>query len=119
MTSHSPYHLSNPSQGHLNPFTWLVHRLRHWLDGIAITNPRQAAWICRLIPASCPFERDIRLGSRTVHIPALCRINPLYEQLIALRLRASSYLVQSSRSGFSSSFQQPDSHPVQESPSCP
>lgn len=122
MTSHSPYHLSNPSHrpwGPFHPLAWLVYGLREWLDGIAISNPQQARWICRLIPASCPFERDIRLGSRTVHIPALCRINPLYEQLIALRLRAADYLAQSARSDPSSAFRQPNSHPVQEKPSCP
>lgn len=75
-----------------NPFKLILSWLRHWLNSIEIEGSRQAGWICRLIPSSCPFERDIRLGSRTFHIPAFCRINPLYEQIIALRLRASEYL---------------------------
>ncbi|MEN9230259.1 MAG: Mo-dependent nitrogenase C-terminal domain-containing protein [Thermostichus sp. DG02_5_bins_236] len=114
MTYHSLNHTRYPSRrfwGLHNPVAWLVHRLRQWLDAIAITSPRQARWICRLIPASCPFERDIRLGPRTVHIPALCRINPLYEQLIALRLRAVAY--QTHAPG------QPEPCSSQEKPSCP
>ncbi len=62
--------------------------LRRWLDGIEFTSYGSARWICRLIPSSCPFERDITLWGRTVHIPALCSINPLYEEVIGLRLRA-------------------------------
>lgn len=84
---------------------------RRWLNSIEIRGSRQARWICRLIPASCPFERDIRLGSRTVHIPALCRINPLYEEIIALRLRAAAYLAEAAA--------QPQPPSSQEIPSCP
>ncbi|MFS8874259.1 hypothetical protein ACVW0B_002102 [Thermostichus sp. MS-CIW-23] len=83
---------------------------RRWLNSIEIRGSRQARWICRLIPASCPFERDIRLGSRTVHIPALCRINPLYEEIIALRLRAAAYLAEAAA--------QPQPPSSQEIPSC-
>ncbi|MEN9224151.1 MAG: Mo-dependent nitrogenase C-terminal domain-containing protein [Thermostichus sp. HHBFW_bins_43] len=79
-----------------HPFKRLLDWLRRWLNSIEIKSLRQARWICRLIPASCPFERDIRLGSRTLHIPALCRINPLYEPIIALRLRAAHYLANAS-----------------------
>jgi hypothetical protein len=46
-----------------------------------------------LIPAQCPFERDICvLGRCFLHIPPLCKLNPLYEQLVALRFRALCYL---------------------------
>ncbi len=78
-----------------NPFKLVLDWLRHRLNSIEIKGFQQATWICRLIPTSCPFERDIHLGSHTLHIPALCRINPLYEQIIALRLRAALYLANS------------------------
>jgi hypothetical protein len=46
-----------------------------------------------MIPAQCPFERDVKLfGHKIVHIPPLCKLNPIYEQLVGLRFRALSYL---------------------------
>jgi hypothetical protein len=46
-----------------------------------------------MIPAQCPFERDVKLfGDKVVHIPAMCKLNPLYNQLVGLRFRALSYL---------------------------
>lgn len=68
--------------------------LRNWLNRIQIKNRRSAHLICRLIPGRCPFERDISLLGRTVHIPALCKINPLYNEVVNLRLRALTYLAQ-------------------------
>ncbi|MBE9215095.1 hypothetical protein IQ247_20915 [Plectonema cf. radiosum LEGE 06105] len=42
-----------------------------------------ARFLCRVIPASCPFASDIKLfGDLIVQIPPLCKLNPLYEQLI-------------------------------------
>ncbi len=67
--------------------------LRNWLDGIQIQDPQLARRLCKLIPSTCPFERDVTLFGRTIfHIPALCKLNPLYEQLVALRYRALCYL---------------------------
>ncbi|GAX37270.1 Mo-dependent nitrogenase C-terminal domain-containing protein [Nodularia sp. NIES-3585] len=67
--------------------------LRDWLDGLEIQDPRVARFLCKMIPSQCPFERDITLfGRKIVHIPPLCQINPLYEQLVGLRFRALSYL---------------------------
>ncbi|WP_414551926.1 Mo-dependent nitrogenase C-terminal domain-containing protein [Anabaena sp. CCY 0017] len=67
--------------------------LRDWLDELEIHDPRVARFLCRMIPSQCPFERDITLfGRKIVHIPPLCQINPLYEQLVGLRFRALSYL---------------------------
>jgi hypothetical protein len=66
--------------------------LRRWLDGLEIKNRRLAHLICRLIPCCCPFERDLTILGRTVHIPALCKLNPLYDELVGLRLRALAYL---------------------------
>jgi tellurite resistance protein len=67
--------------------------LRDWLDGLDIQDPRVARFLCKMIPSQCPFERDITLfGRKIVHIPPLCKINPLYEQMVGLRFRALSYL---------------------------
>jgi Mo-dependent nitrogenase C-terminus len=71
----------------------LLAPIRNWLDRIEIKDIQTAKKICRLIPASCPFERDMKLFGRTLfHIPALCRINPLYQDLITLRFRAEIFL---------------------------
>lgn len=67
--------------------------LREWLDGLEMHDPRVARFLCKLIPSQCPFERDVTLfGRKIVHIPPLCKVNPLYEQLVGLRFRALSYL---------------------------
>ncbi len=48
-----------------------------------------------MIPAQCPFERDVVLfGRKIVHIPPMCKLNPLYEQLVNLRFRALTYLAE-------------------------
>lgn len=63
------------------------------LDGITITDPQTAHLICRLIPAQCPFERDVKIkGHLLFHIPAMCKLNPLFDQLIDLRFRALTFL---------------------------
>ncbi|MEH2085699.1 Mo-dependent nitrogenase C-terminal domain-containing protein [Nostoc sp.] len=70
-----------------------LHPLQDWLDGLDIQDPRVARFLCKMIPAQCPFERDVTLfGRKIVHIPPMCKINPLYEQLVGLRFRALSYL---------------------------
>lgn len=67
--------------------------VRKWLDGLEIDDPNVARFLCKMIPAQCPFERDVKLfGHKIVHIPPLCKLNPLYEQLVGLRFRALSYL---------------------------
>lgn len=67
--------------------------VREWLDGMRVQDPKVAHFLCRLIPSQCPFERDVVLfGKKVVHIPPMCKINPLYEQLVGLRFRALSYL---------------------------
>ncbi len=72
----------------------LLKPLRHWLDGIEIHDAKQARFVSKMIPAQCPFERDLKIFGRTVaHIPPLCKLNPLYDQLVGLRLRALCYLV--------------------------
>ncbi len=71
----------------------LLDLLRHWIDAIEIHNHNLAEFLCKIIPAQCPFERNIQLFHHTVwHIPPLCKLNPLYEQLVGLRYRSLSYL---------------------------
>ncbi len=72
----------------------LLKLLRQWLDKIEIDDPEIARFLSNVIPAQCPFERDIILFGRKVgHIPPLCKLNPFYEQLVGLRFRALCYLV--------------------------
>lgn len=71
----------------------LLHPLRRWINTQQITKAQTAHRIAKLIPAQCPFERDIAVFGHTVaHIPPLCKINPLYEELMALRFKALCYL---------------------------
>ena len=59
-----------------------------WMDGLDPSDPEVARFLVRLIPAQCPFERDVKLfGWKLVHITPMCKINPLYDQLVALRFR--------------------------------
>ena len=68
--------------------------LRQWLDSLEIQNRKLAKFIAKLIPAQCPFERDIMLfGRKIAHIPPMCKLNPLYDQFVFLRFRALCYLV--------------------------
>ncbi|NJO42324.1 MAG: nitrogenase [Cyanobacteria bacterium CRU_2_1] len=76
-----------------SPSCNLLQPIRQWLDDFEIRNAKTAHFIAKRIPAQCPFERDIKLFDRTVvHIPPLCKLNPLYEQFVGLRFRALCYL---------------------------
>ncbi|MDJ0843547.1 Mo-dependent nitrogenase C-terminal domain-containing protein [Crocosphaera sp.] len=76
-----------------HPHPDLLHPLKDWLDGMDIHDPSLARFICKMVPPQCPFERDVKLfGHKVVHIPPLCKLNPLYEQLVGLRFRALCYL---------------------------
>ena len=71
----------------------ILQPLRQWLDSLETHDAKVAKWVCTLIPAQCPFERDIQFMGRTiVHIPPLCKLNPFYEQFVGLRFRSLSYL---------------------------
>lgn len=77
---------TNHAQDYLLP-------LRQYLNNLEIKNKSFAHVLCRLIPVQCPFEQDIKLFGRTIcHIPPLCKLNPLYDEVVALRFRALSYL---------------------------
>ncbi len=67
--------------------------LRNWLENLNISNPQLAHKLCQLIPSQCPFERDLNLFGRTLlHIPPMCKLNPLYEEVVMLRFKAMCYL---------------------------
>ena len=67
--------------------------LRQKLNQVEIRNELTAHLICRFIPTQCPFEQEIRLfGHKIAQIPPLCKLNPLYEEVIGLRFRALCYL---------------------------
>lgn len=67
--------------------------LRQRLEALEIQEEQAARRIVKLIPAQCPFAREIRLfGQLRFNIPPLCKLNPLYEQLMMLRFRALCFL---------------------------
>ena len=71
----------------------VLRPLRQWLNQVEISNPKLAHRLCKLIPAQCPFERDVKLfGHKLFHIPPMCKLNPLYEEVVMLRFRALCYL---------------------------
>jgi hypothetical protein len=72
----------------------MIEQLRRKLDETKVADPASAKFLCWLIPASCPFERTITIFGHRIQIPALCHLNPIYEQLVGLRFRALEYLAQ-------------------------
>ncbi|MDY7020484.1 MAG: Mo-dependent nitrogenase C-terminal domain-containing protein [Cyanobacteriota bacterium] len=71
----------------------LLNPIRQYLTEFEIPNAEFAHLICRIIPAQCPFERNFSLFGRiSIHIPPLCKFNPLYEEVVGLRFRALCYL---------------------------
>lgn len=71
----------------------ILHPLRQWLDNVEVRHPQMAHRLCKLIPSQCPFERDICfMGRKLFHIPPMCKLNPLYEEVVSLRFRALCYL---------------------------
>lgn len=85
---HPNYHPPNYKQ----PGFDILHPLRRLVDRIPVKNSRFAHLICQVIPCCCPFEQNINLFGRTFHIPALCKLNPLYDDFVGLRFRALSFL---------------------------
>lgn len=84
-----PPGLRPPADSKIDP----LKPAREWLDQLEVHDPRLARFVCKLIPSQCPFERDVVLfKKKLVHIPAMCKLNPLYDQLVGLRFRALSYL---------------------------
>ncbi|MBR8835519.1 MAG: Mo-dependent nitrogenase C-terminal domain-containing protein [Stigonema ocellatum SAG 48.90 = DSM 106950] len=86
---HHSYHPSN----YRKPGSFdILSPLRRFVDGILVKNSRFAHFICKTIPCCCPFERDLKLFGRSFHVPPMCKLNPLYDNLVGLRFRALSYL---------------------------
>lgn len=80
-------------QPHPDLHSDVLQPVRSWLDRTEIHDPKVARFLCKMIPPQCPFERDVKLfGRKVVHIPPLCKLNPLYDQLVGIRFRALSYL---------------------------
>lgn len=68
--------------------------MRQKLENLEINNSQLALFLCQLIPAQCPFARKITFCGRTIFcLPPLCKLNPLYEEVVALRFKSLSYLV--------------------------
>ncbi len=71
----------------------LLLPLRNWLNNLKISDRNLAHKICEMIPTQCPFARTIKLFNHEVlTIPPLCKLNPLYNEVVALRFRALCYL---------------------------
>jgi Mo-dependent nitrogenase C-terminus len=90
--THEHTHYHPPSYQKKSRFLDILYPLRRLVDGIPVKNSRIAHLICQIIPCCCPFERNIKLLGHTVHIPPLCKLNPLYDDLVGLRFRALSFL---------------------------
>lgn len=81
------------AQANHNYLDKLLQPIREYLDSVEINNQKMAHLLCQSIPAQCPFERDVKLfGHLLFHIPAMCKLNPLYDQFIGLRFRALTFL---------------------------
>lgn len=79
-----------------NQKTNIWQPLQQWLLGLEVKEAQTARRIVKLIPNQCPFAREIEVfGKVILRIPALCKLNPLYEQLMELRFRALSFLADS------------------------
>ncbi|MEG4999017.1 Mo-dependent nitrogenase C-terminal domain-containing protein [Microcoleus sp. B4-D4] len=71
----------------------LLHPLKEWIENTEIKSQKFARFLCKYIPSQCPFEREVKFGDRTLFsIPPMCKLNPLYEQVVGIRFRALCYL---------------------------
>lgn len=67
--------------------------LRQRLDNTIVEDRAFAHRLCKMIPSQCPFEREVKVLGRTLlKIPPMCKLNPVYNEVIALRFRAMCYL---------------------------
>ncbi len=82
--------MNSPTVHHLSP---ALRPIRQWLESLEIRDAHVARSLCKLIPARCPFEREIKFLDRTiVRIPPLCKLNPFYEQIVCIRFKSLTYL---------------------------
>jgi len=87
---------TNVTQQHnrsIKPRCDILKPLRVLINNIEVRDRQFAHRVCQLIPAQCPFERDVKLFGKTLfHIPPMCKLNPLYDEVVALRFRGLCYL---------------------------
>ncbi|MEH2281264.1 MAG: Mo-dependent nitrogenase C-terminal domain-containing protein [Nostoc sp.] len=89
-THHKATQLNRPVS---KPYWDVLQPLRQQVDSIQVSDRQLAHRLCKLIPSQCPFERDVKLFGKTLfHIPPMCKLNPLYEEVVGLRFRAMCYL---------------------------
>jgi Mo-dependent nitrogenase C-terminus len=75
------------------PYWDILQPLRQRVENIQVRDRQLAHRLCKLIPSQCPFERDVKVFGKTLfHIPPMCKLNPLYEEVVSLRFRALCYL---------------------------
>ncbi|MEA5513819.1 Mo-dependent nitrogenase C-terminal domain-containing protein [Nodularia sp. UHCC 0506] len=90
-TNHAPVTQLHPSAP--QPNGDFLQPLRQRIENIQINNRQLAHRLCKIIPAQCPFERDVKLfGKKLFHIPPMCKLNPFFEEVVGLRFRALCYL---------------------------
>ena len=71
----------------------ILQPIRRRLENIQVRDRQLAHRLCKVIPSQCPFERDVKfLGKTLFHIPPMCKLNPVYEEVVSLRFRALCYL---------------------------
>jgi hypothetical protein len=71
----------------------LLAPVRRCLNCLEVENINLAKWLCQILPARCPFERNFKLwGGMTAYLPPLCKLNPLYDEIVNLQFRALCYL---------------------------
>ena len=68
--------------------------LRNWLENLNISNPQASAQAVSTdpIPMSLSSAISIYLGARSYIFPPMCKLNPLYEEVVMLRFKAMCYL---------------------------
>ncbi|WP_017316434.1 Mo-dependent nitrogenase C-terminal domain-containing protein [Mastigocladopsis repens] len=75
------------------PYYDILQPIRNWLENFQVRDRELAHRLCKVIPSQCPFERDVKLFGKTLfHIPPMCKLNPVYEEVVGLRFRALCYL---------------------------
>jgi hypothetical protein len=83
----------SPLKPPAKPLFDLFAPLRQWLDNVEVKDAEFAHMVCKRIPAQCPFERRVQFKGRTLlYIPPLCKLNPVYDEVVGLRFRALCYL---------------------------
>jgi len=70
----------------------LLRSVRHWLDALEVREPRVARLLCKLIPAQCPFERDIKLFGKSLSYATVVQAQPALRTISWPTLRSMCYL---------------------------